>query len=175
MNEDIDFSLDQSVYGRELVLGSGRLYRLEWLTKRIPEQDLYLLQDGVFSQLLFNEISECFINGQFIATIVLGFSFIERAIAGRLSFIGDKKIAAGTSEQLINAAHKKGWLTETECNHLNDLRKLRNPVVHFKEPLDLSRPEVASILRTKTTPQLLEGNAQQILEATIHVLNKTAL
>lgn len=175
MVKKLDFSFDRTVTGEELLVGSGRLGRLAWLAKRIPEKDLYLLQDGAFSQFLFSEVSESFVNGQFIATIVLGFSFIERTIAGRLSFVSEKNAAKGTSEQLIDAALAKGWVTTEEKKLLNNLRALRNPIVHFKEPLAQNRPEIRALMEAKTASQLLEHDAKNILEAMIHVLNKTAL
>lgn len=175
MNENTDFPYAHSIFGKELMSGSERFRRLAWLAKKIHVEDLYQIQDRVYSKSLFNEISECYVNGQFIATIVLGFSFIEREIAGRLSSVGDKEAKKGRSEELIKSAHAKGWLTESEKNRLNDLRDLRNPIVHFRESLDCSHPDLAATLKAKTTPEYLEENAQLILEATIHVLNKTAL
>lgn len=176
MNKNTDFPYAHSIFGKDLLSGSDRFQRLAWLAKEIPVQDLYQVQDTGYSKLLFNEISECYINGQFIATIVLGFSFIEREIAGRLFSIGDKKTAEkGKSEELINSAHKKGWLTEDEMTRLNKLRDLRNPVVHFRDPFNFSHPDIAAILKAQTTPKCLEENSKLILGAIIHILNKTAL
>lgn len=110
-----------------------------------------------------------------IATVVLGFSLIERTIAGRLSFNSERKAAGGTSEELVNAALNKKWLTPEEYANLNALRKLRNPIVHFRDHLDASRPEVKALLSAKTTAQIIEEDAKKVVEATIHVLNKTAL
>ena len=131
MPNDFDFSLKHAVPGDALLGGTGQLGRMSWISKRLCENDLYLLQDGTFSKLLFNEVLECFVGGQFIAVIVLGFSFIERTIAGRLSYIGEMDAAKGNSEQLIKAAFKQGWLTQAEYDHVNELRILRNPIVHF--------------------------------------------
>lgn len=176
MNKNSDLPYAHSIFGKDLLSGSDRFQRLAWLAKEIPVHDLYQVQDTGYSKLLFNEISECYINAQFIATIVLGFSFIEREIAGRLFSIGDKKIAAkGKNEELINLAYKKGWLTENEMNRLNKLRDLRNPVVHFRDSFNSSHPDMAAFLKAKTTPKYLEESAQIILKAIIHILSKTAL
>ena len=119
MPNNIDFSPDRAITGSDLLGGSGRLGRVEWLAKHFSAGDLYLLQDGAFSQLLFTDVLETFVGGQFIATIILGFSFIERTIAGRLFFVGEKDAAMGKSEALLNAALRKGWLTIDEHAHLN--------------------------------------------------------
>ena len=88
MGNEVDFSTSQSISG-SAILGGGRLDRAAWVASRISTDNLYLLQDGEFSRLLLHETLECFVNGQFIATIAIGFSFIERSISGRLSFNKD--------------------------------------------------------------------------------------
>lgn len=175
MSDELDFSHDVTVSGDELLSGTGRPGRIGWLAQRIRKDDLFMLQDGSFSKLLFIETIECFVGGQFIATVVLGFSLIERAIAGRLSHVGDKKAAKGKSEDLMVSALNKGWLSQTEFDQINELRALRNPVVHFREHLSMSRPEVKATINGRDIPQMLESDAKRILEAAIHVLGKTAL
>lgn len=175
MSDELDFSLDVTVSGDELLGGTGRPGRIGWLAQRIRKDDLFLLQDGSFSKLLFNETIECFVSGQFIATVVLGFSLIERAIAGRLSHVGDRKAAKGRSKDLMVAALKKGWLSQTEFDQIKELGALRNPVVHFCEHLDMNRPEVKATVHGRDISQMLESDAKRILEAAIHVLGKTAL
>lgn len=175
MDDDIwDFSVNRTIPGKKLLAGTDHFRRLNWLKQRVPEDDLYFLQDGDFSLALFREAAESYIHGQFIAAIVLGYSFIERTIAGRLDHMKDKT-ARGHSHEVISAARERGWLTEEETLALNQLRGLRNPLVHFREPLDTSRPEIRAILQAKTTSELLEVDAQRVLEAAIHVLRKTAI
>ena len=175
MSDEVDFSTSQSILG-SAILGSGRLGRASWVASKIVPADLYLLQDGEFSRVLLHEALECFVNGQFIAAITLGFSFVERSISGRLSFNQEKKAALGRSEELIGFAQARGWLSLDQVQSLNDLRQLRNAIVHFKEPLDeAARPEIVAILKAKTLPQYLEHGAKQVLQAAIGVLDETAL
>lgn len=79
------------------------------------------------------------------------------------------------SENLIKEAVGKGWLTNDEQDHLNKLRKLRNPIVHFRDHVDETRPEKRSISESKTTTQIFKSDAEKILAAVINILNKTAL
>lgn len=133
------------------------------------------MQDGTLSQLLFKEVLSSFVAGQYIATIVLGFSLIERTVAGRLAFSGDKSAASAKSETLLMNALERGWLKKEEHEHLNELRRLRNPIVHFRDHLSGTRPEIRADLNARTTEQVLETDAKRILEAAIYVLQKTAL
>ena len=175
MKTEFDFSFDRPVSGEELLGGSGQLARARWLTKHVRDDDLYLMQDGTLSQLLFKEVLNTFVAGQYIATIVLAFSLIERTVAGRLAFVGEKSAALGKSEALLESALERGWLRTEEHELLDKLRKLRNPIVHFRDHLSETRPEIRAALNARTTEQILESDAKKILEATIHVLQKTAL
>lgn len=174
MPDDLDFSLQFSTPGHELLEGTGKLGRVGWLSERLRRDDLFFFQDGTFSRLLFNEALECFVGGQFIACIVVGFSFIERSIAGRLSHIGENSAAKGDSRELLDAAQQRKWITKEEQEKLDELRWLRNPIVHFKGHLTENRPEIRATRDKKTIQQMLEADAKEILEASIHMLTKTA-
>ena len=175
MADELDFSCERSVTGEELLLGSGRLERLAWLNRLIPSGDLFFLQDGEFSKLVFQEAVDSFVNGQFIAATVLGFSFIERTIAGRLSHVGDKKLALSKSGELLHAALQRRWLTETEHSSLDALLKVRNPIIHFREPLHAERPEIRALYQAKTPKLLVESDARKVLDAAIRLLEKTSI
>lgn len=175
MDRDIDFSFDRPVFGQELLGGAGQLDRASWLARRIRDDDIYFMQDGSLSQLLFKEVLSAFIAGLDIATVVLAFSLIERTIAGRLAFVGDKQASLAKSEVLLKNALARNWLSKEEHHLLDELRKLRNPIVHFRDHLSGSRPEVRADLSARTTGQVLENDAKGIVEAAIHILKKTAL
>lgn len=175
MSYEIDFSTDRPIAGKDLLTENTSIARACWVARHIRSDSVYFLQDGTFSQLLLEETLEAYIAGHTIAVIVLGFSLIERTIAGRLAFIGAAKEASSMSEALLRIAVDKHWLTLDEKNHLDTIRALRNPVVHFREHLDDRRPEVRAALNAKTTQQLLEDDARLVMEALMSVLTKVAL
>jgi hypothetical protein len=176
MADEFDFSIERSITGEDLFRGNPKLERLAWLNKCVPGASFFFLQDGEFSKLIFQEAADSFVNGQFIAAVVLGFSFIERAIAGRLSHIGEKALARnGRSEELFKAAVQKDWITQDDFKSLETLRSLRNPIVHYRDPLDTSRPEVRAVLSAKTPMLMLEHDARVVLHAAIRLLANTAI
>ena len=175
METDPDFSFDRPVYGYELLGDSGQVARASWLTKHIRDDDIYFMQDGTLSQLILKEVLSTFVAGQYIATIVLAFSLIERTVAGRLAFVGEKSAALAKSESLLKSAFERRWLSTEEYELLGELRKLRNPIIHFRDHFSETRPEIRATLNARTTEQILEADAKKILEATINVLQKTAL
>ena len=129
MSNDFDFNMDSActVKAEELFSGAGRLERLNWIYRKLAKSDLFFLQDGQRSKVIFQEAVGSFVNGQFIAAISLGFSFIERTIAGRLWNIGEKKLAqTRDNSKLLKAAQDHGWLTENEVIVITNLRDVRN-------------------------------------------------
>ncbi len=164
-----------SAFSDSLLGGTGQLARASWLAKRVREDNVYFMQDGTLSEILFKEILNSFVAGQFIATIILGFSLIERTVAGRLAFVGDKA-ALAKSEDLLKNALEHEWLGKEEHELLDELRKsMRNPIVHFRDHLSETRPELRAPLNARTIEQQLEADAKKILEATIRLLQKIAI
>ena len=171
----LDFDFSHSVKAEELLKGAGSLERLSWLHERIKKGDLFFLQDGKHSQVIFQEAAGSFINGQYIATIALGFSFIERTIAGRLWSVGEKEKAnTRHNSKLLSFAKDRGWLTDGEVTALNNLRDVRNYVVHFKDP-DSVKTKVRNIFEKQPRSLDFEKDAYAVMQAAIDVLSKTSL
>ena len=177
MADYLDFGIDSAttVSASDLLRGSGRLERLAWLNDKLKEGDIYFLQDGKRSQIVFQEAADSFINGQFIAAIALGFSFIERTIAGRLWHVGEKEKAnTRKNAKLLNFAKDRGWLTEGEVVSLNNLRHVRNYVVHFRDP-DSTQTKVRNIFEKQPKSIDFEKDAYAVMQAAIDVLSSTSL
>ena len=170
----MDFDLTHTVSSEELLRGSGRLERLSWLNSKIKEGDLYFLQDGKRSKLVFQEAVDSYINGQFLSAITLGFSFTERTIAGRLWFINKKSISKKSGESLLKEAIKQNWINDGEFIILNNLRTLRNYAVHFQPPSSEEK-NIKNIFEPDPKSLDFEERAKNIIDAAINVLHKTSL
>jgi hypothetical protein len=83
--------------------------------------------------------------------------------------------STASGQRLLTVARANDWLTEDELADLTVLRQFRNSLVHFKDPLDLNRPEIQALLSARTTAELLEKRARTVIRAIGHVLNYTAL
>lgn len=175
MTSETTLSLERGLLASELLLHDSRLGRVARLAKLINPDDMYFFQDGELSQNLFREVLDAYVSGLDLATCFLGFTFVERSIAGRLFHIGEKDAAKGRSKQLLEEALRRGWLSQDEHALLDGLRKNRNPLVHFKDHLEESRPEIRALLNAKSTKEMLALEAQRIVEAVFTVLRKTAL
>jgi len=176
MKGGLDFSTECFVSGVDYFSGNGKLRRSLWVSGNMVDDDILFFQDGEISKLMFSEIIETYVSGQFIASIVLGFSFIERSIAGRLAFVGKaQKRDKNESQNLLDAALREGWLLDAEVEFLNGLREIRNPIVHFRDSSKESRPESRARLKGMKLQESIELDAGKMLEAVVRVLKKTAL
>ncbi len=175
MNSEPSLSFDRGVSAAELLKHDTSLGRAAFLGRLIHPDDYYFFQDGELSQSLFYEVLESYMKGLDLATCLLGFTFVERSIAGRLAHIGETAAAKQRSEPLLAEALNRGWLSKDEYAALEQLRKDRNPLVHFKDHLSEARPEIRAVMNAKTTDQLLSSDARRIVEAVFSVLRKTSL
>jgi hypothetical protein len=161
MNSGLDFTTDTVISIPEFfefIQTTGEAGRRSWVKDLIPNTDIIFLQDGNVSEHILREAIFCYLNGQFLATILLSFSLIERSIAARLSHVGEK--SSGRSTDLLKAACDKKWLTAEERKNLDILNKtIRNPVAHFKALGDSTRVE----------PPSFEQHAKDALTAAVHV------
>lgn len=175
MSDKLDFSLRETASPAELCESVAEVKRLKWIVTKLGPDGFYFFQDGRFSRYMFQEAIQSFINGQFIASIVLAFSFIERSLAGRFFEVGRTDLERATAEVLLREARLSGWLSETEEKLFNNLRELRNTVAHFRDPGSTDRPEIRAILSAKQPYEMLENQAREVLDAAIRLLGKTAI
>ena len=148
---------------------SDRLKRLTFINKIYPK-GLILAGDMEFV-FTFGEIKECYINGHFIATIILTQSFIEKIF---IEFFNSKNLTKETNnglDRMIKYARKKGLIHSTILNMVDDLRLKRNPFVHSK---DYNYPHSLShrTINNKTLPsEQLEKDAKEAIQVLFYIMN----
>jgi hypothetical protein len=152
-----------------------RIRRLSWLAKRAPQSIHWIFHDGLASRVLFEEARYCFVYGQFVAVILLGVAFVERSLAARIYGMGSDSLERAHLPSLLPVAQERGWLTQDECARLNSLRDARNPLVHFRRPMDPSRFEWKAVLRSMSPYDLLEEDARAVLDAVFHYLERSSI
>lgn len=171
----LDFDLSCTVKADELLRGSGRLERLSWLNSNLKKGDYYFLQDGERSKLVFQEAMDSYVNEQFLSAIALGISFIERTIAGRLWHLGESALSKKSGEILLKEALSRKWINKGESTDLENLRRIRNYVVHFQEPTTNESENIKDLFLSNPKSIDFEDRAKMVIKAAINVLNKTAL
>lgn len=151
-----------------------RAQRLSWLLTATPKNPIWLFHGGWLAQHLFEEARYSFVYGQFIASAVLGFAFVERTLAAMFYAAGRNDLKRATSERLFQEALRVGWLTSEEIERFEDARKLRNPLVHFRTPMHEDLPEWRSFHQDKEPYEVIEHDAKQILQVVFRLVQRNA-
>lgn len=111
-----------------------RLARLNWLSSRSPDAEYWTFPGGLISKYLFEETRYCFVYGQFLATTVLGLSYIEHTLASLFYASGRNDLERASISTLLREALNCGWINQIEFDNLQRAREVRNPITHFRRP-----------------------------------------
>jgi hypothetical protein len=130
-DEEIDArsELERDLYDDDAFSFQSRLARLEYLHNVYPPGYCMMSLEMYY---LFTEARYSYVNGQYIATILLSQSLIEQWLCGVLIEKGyPVKENAGLSE-IIKSLRKHHLLHNLLVDKIEYLRKIRNPFVHLK-------------------------------------------
>lgn len=139
-----------------------RLKRLEFINKFGPKN--YSLMGDMEFVFTYNEIEKCYIYGNFIATLILSQSFIEKLFASYLVSKGFEKETKYGLEKMLKCIIKKKLIHPKICEMVDKLRLKRNPFVHSK---DWEYPHLLSkrTFENKKLPEeQLENDAKEAMQ-----------
>ena len=144
-----------------------RLRRLTYINKIYPK-GLLLVGDMEFV-FTFGETKDCFINGHFIATIMLAQSFIEKIFYDFFNRNNLEKQARSGLDSMIKYARQNNLINSLILNKVDSLRLKRNPFTH---PKDWNYPHNLSnrIQKNKTQPhEQLEKDATEAIQVMFYL------
>ncbi len=166
----------QSWLDREdFVCREERLARLRWLTQLMPKAKDLVFPGGWVAKHLFEEARYCFVYGQFMAAIMLGMAYIEHTLAALLYGAGRSELERANVSALLAKAVDLGWLDQAEFDKLDRSRIMRNLVSHFRRPGQKHTIEHRSVTQGDMPYSILEEDARHVMQATFHVLVKSAV
>jgi hypothetical protein len=140
-----------------------------------PVEEGFVLSGGWLSKQLLEEAKYCFVYGQYVAVVTLGVAFVERLVAAQFYAAGRNDLERVGGQVLLQEALKRGWITPRDFKHFDRLRGLRNPLVHFRRPLAGDTVEARAVLTDSHPDQVVEADAQEVLEGVFRVLEKVTL
>ena len=152
-----------------------RLIRLRWLSENAPMSKYWAFPGGLISKYLFEETRYSYVYGQFLATIVLGLSYIEHTLAGLFFASGRNDLKRASITSLLKEALDYNWITQEEFNNLDHARKIRNPITHFREPGNEKTVEYRAIMESELPYKIIEEDAQQVMVTVLNLLGKNAI
>lgn len=154
------------------VTQKDRVARLQWLLQNTPQNEIWLYHGGLMSHELFEQTRYCYVYGQFLATIILGLSFIENTLGAMFFTTGRNDLEKANISTLIAQAFIVGWINSEEEQELEQARTIRNDVTHFRKPAE----ESSIIHRIKTEEGeieiLLEQKAREVMLVVFKILSR---
>lgn len=113
---------------------ADRLKRLNWLKDNFPEDFEMLCTFEIL--FLLKEAKMTFINGEFVATILLTVSAIEHRLQSLLLNKGYVKESKKGLKYILKFMRENGLLSDYLFKSIDKLRLFRNPFVHLKSYKD---------------------------------------
>ena len=110
---------------------SERAARLRWLSSVSPR--VYMLGLQIETAIVLQETQVSFVNGSFVAVIVLAGAFMEHWFAGSLAKRGFEKEASRGLAAAIKCARVNKLVDPLILDGADRLRLIRNPFVHLKD------------------------------------------
>ena len=163
---------EEWIVREDFVAQQDRVSRLQWLLDQTPENEIWLFHGGLLSHELFEQTRYCFVYGQYLATIILGLSFIEHTLAALFFASGRNDLERANISVLIERAFEEGWIDEEELKALDQARKIRNDVTHFRKPGDDLSMEKLTFGDPEEAQILFGSNARQIILIVFRILNR---
>jgi hypothetical protein len=140
-----------------------RAKRIRWLSTIIPKGGGYLMP--LESMRVFQEAKDCFVYGQFVATLVLAASFVEHWLGGVLRASAQPKVAGQGLKAIVAHCREADVIPASLCDKVDALRLSRNPFVHLK-PFDHPHSLGQRMLARRMHPDsILEADARDALVA----------
>ena len=153
----------------------GRLARLKWIAVEYPDVDIVIFHGGLKSQYLFEEARYCYVYAQYIASTLLSLAFIENILASVLYASGDNDTPKAGIFELLDKAKNGGLISDSEFDLFEKVRKIRNPISHFRKPSDKKNIEYRGVENDRHPYELLESDAQTALKATFRLIAKFSI
>jgi len=115
-------------YDRETLL--DRVERLRWVDKVFPKGYDFMMPPE--TAYIFDEAKMAFLNGEFIATLLLASAFVEHWLGIPLQSKGFHKEAQKGLGAIIECARANNLVHGYLLDKADHLREIRNPFVHLK-------------------------------------------
>lgn len=147
---------------KDRLLFHEKVKRLKYLHKINPE-GIILAGDYEFV-MTYRETQLCFIDGHFLATILLSQAFIEKIIHSYYIKLGHEDIARKGLSNILKHAKKHKLINELLIKKVDRIRLKRNPITHIKSG-ENQHGTIQRALKSKLNPILqLENDATDCID-----------
>ena len=111
-----------------------RVQRLRDLLDILPIPESLTFLGGDASLICFNEVRRCYLDGSYMAVVLLSLSYVERELAAQLYAACWEPAKKAPLGAVLEKALEDGVLSELEWRTYQELALLRNSHAHFRAP-----------------------------------------
>jgi hypothetical protein len=173
--QETNNSAEEWLSREDSVTRDDRVARLNSLIRQMPKAEYLTFPGGMIAKSLFEEARYCFVYGQFLATIVLGLSYIEHTLAALFYASGRNDLERASMSILLREALSEGWISQDEFENLDHAREVRNPITHFRKPLHSDTVEYQAVNQNELPYTIIEADARHVMETALHIVDKHAI
>jgi hypothetical protein len=128
---------------------------------------------GFTAHAAYVEARSCFVNGNFIATIMLCQSLVENLLAAFLhGGLLDELPARIPFDETLKRCRERGLLTDGDIADLKRLAGFRNPLAHFRNVSDASNLDRRSIDSGASADKVVRSDAHFAFSVMVRMLAK---
>jgi len=128
---NLEISADEGLPAKEILLTLESRARYQWLIDHTPVTDRCFFPGGQISFTLYKAARYCYVYGYYLASVILGLSYIERTLYGLLA---SRKLVGSENHGLavlIRRALSERLIDVQAAGCLNELLQKRNAIPPF--------------------------------------------
>jgi hypothetical protein len=131
-----------------------------------------LIPGGFVPARALEESKWCYINGQFLACVLICQAMVEHVLAGQFALMGKDSLIRKGFERLCDEALADRLISSSEHRALTGLRLRRNPHVHPRKMDDPARVERRMVAEQRPLESIVEDDAQQALLTVLRLVER---
>ncbi len=148
-----------------------KLLRARWASTVLPA-DWSAFHGGMSTLLLFEEMHHSFVHGNFIASTVLGMSFIEHTLAAILYSRGTEEAASMGYTRLVKELAEQQVIDSDAATELIALSSIRNRLIHFRSPSSKESIEMVALQSGTSSLEVWEVDARRVVSVAGAILQR---
>ena len=175
MNSRLDRKPENWLKNENKLFSENDSGRLQWLIDLTPRSRDWIFPGGSTTISLFEACSYCYINGQFLAAMILGLSFVEHTLISLFKASGRKGIDHMDIDSLGQEALSYGLITEDIYNNIVDAGIKRNAILPFRRAVGVDSVKYNFKIPRQIESSGYEAEAKQMMIAVAHFLDRDSI
>ena len=139
----------------------------------IPSEGLSFL-GGEESLICFDEVRRCYLDGSYMAVVLLCLVYVERELAASLYAAGWERAKDARLGAVLEKAHEDGVLSDFEWHIYKNLASLRNSHAHFRAPRSPTSLMARTVEEEALGSEVLATDARRAVQAMARIVKRQA-